>query len=59
MLNSPVKDWRIQGDLLMRWLPDQDSNLETPDPESGVLPVTPSGKIVFKFQRSLINKIQQ
>ncbi len=37
------------NDLLPIWLPDQDSNLETPDPESGVLPVTPSGKVVFKF----------
>ncbi len=29
------------------WLPDQGSNLDSSDPESDVLPVTPSGKIDF------------
>lgn len=26
------------------WLPDQESNLESPDPESGALPISLSGK---------------
>ena len=31
------------------WLPRQGSNLDSPDPESGVLPVTPQGIILKNF----------
>ncbi len=33
----------VPSDLRDIWLPDQDSNLEPPDPESGALPIAPSG----------------
>gem|GEM_PF-3208847 len=32
-----------------RWLPDQGSNLDSSDPESDVLPVTPSGNGATKL----------
>lgn len=43
--NSNIKKRETQLDFSLALLPDQGSNLNSPDPESDVLPITPSGSV--------------
>ncbi len=41
----------INSGLLSFWLPDQGSNLDSSEPKSDVLPITPSGNHSLNWER--------